>query len=203
MSHGFTLRGAALAAGIAAALALAVTAMMRRPDDGPTAPAPTAAASATPVLAASPATVVPTVPPALQPQPAPTPPAPLRAGPIGAEGYGPSIERAHAGDDPAAAWEAVGWLRACSSNEVRRESLEKARAQGVVPELTTQLMVELDAEARRCQTVTDFHRRLLPVLAARAIRAGVPDAVAADASGALRVQLSAEEGDQLDAAMGR
>ncbi|MFT7722840.1 MAG: hypothetical protein QM788_08405 [Roseateles sp.] len=42
--------------------------------------------------------------------------------------------------------------------------------------MMTQLMVEADAEARRCQTVTARHRALLPELAARAMRAGVPEA---------------------------
>lgn len=101
---------------------------------------------------------------------------------IGSEGYGPHIERAQVGNDAQAAWEAVQWLRNCFANESSRNSFEHARAQGVVPELMTQLMVEADAEARRCQTVTAQHRALLPELAARAMRAGVPEAASAYAN---------------------
>ncbi|MEO6278699.1 hypothetical protein [Roseateles sp.] len=101
---------------------------------------------------------------------------------VGSEGYGPYIERALAGNDAKAAWEAVQWLRQCASNEARRASFEQARNQGVVPEMTTQLMVEADAEARRCQTVTAQHRGMLPELSARAMRAGVPLAAQAYAA---------------------
>lgn len=110
-------------------------------------------------------------------------PAPVASGAvlrrIGAEGYGPHIERAQAGTDPQAAWEAVLWLRQCASNEGRRHSFEALRNQGVSPEMMTQLMVEADAEARRCQTVTPAHRALLPELASRAMRARLPEAASA------------------------
>lgn len=122
---------------------------------------------------------------------------------IGSEGYGPHIESAFAGHDAAAAWEAVGWLRACASNDARRDSFERARALGVVPEMTTQLMVEADAEARRCQTVTAWHRALLPALAARAFQAGVPDAAAALAGTAFAAELSTAERQQMAEAMSR
>lgn len=56
------------------------------------------------------------------------------------------------------------------------------RAQGIAPEAMTQMMVEADEEARRCQTVTAQHRALLPELAARAMRGGVPAAAAAYAA---------------------
>ncbi|KQY90665.1 hypothetical protein [Pelomonas sp. Root1444] len=101
---------------------------------------------------------------------------------IGSEGYGPHIERAQAGSDAAAAWEAIQWLRNCTTTEARRYSFEQVRAQGIEPEMMTQLMVEVDAEARRCQTVTARHQALLPELAARAMRAGVPEAAAAYAN---------------------
>lgn len=97
---------------------------------------------------------------------------------IGSEGYGAHIERAQAGNDPAAAWEAVQWLQQCASNEARRQSFELVRNQGISPEMMTQLMLEADAEARRCQTVTAQHRALLPELALRAMRGGVPQAAA-------------------------
>lgn len=95
---------------------------------------------------------------------------------IGSEGYGAHIERAHAGNDPAAAWAAVKWLGDCATTEHRRHSFEQARNGGVAPEMMTQLMQEADAEARRCQTVTAQHRALLPELALRAMRGGVPEA---------------------------
>ena len=101
---------------------------------------------------------------------------------IGSEGYGPHIERAEAGNDASAAWEAVRWLRQCAAGEAHRNSAEALRNQGVSPEMMTQLMVEADAEARRCQTVTARHRAMLPELAAQALRAGVPEAAAAYAS---------------------
>lgn len=95
---------------------------------------------------------------------------------IGSEGYGPHIERAQAGNDPAAAWEAVQWLRQCATTEHRRYSFEQARNMGVSPEMMTQMMQEADAEGRRCQTVTDQHRALLPEMALRAMHAGLPEA---------------------------
>lgn len=95
---------------------------------------------------------------------------------IGSEGYGPHIERAHAGTDAAATWEAVQWLRACAGNDVRRQNAEHLRNLGVSPEMMTQLMQEEDAEGRRCQTVTAQHRALLPELALRAMRAGLQEA---------------------------
>lgn len=103
----------------------------------------------------------------------PGPAAPPR---IGSEGLGPHIDRALAGDDAAAAWEAVLWLRQCASNEERRQSYELARGERVPQEMLTQLMLEAEAEARLCQTVTARHRGMLQELALRAIRGGVPHA---------------------------
>lgn len=97
---------------------------------------------------------------------------------IGSEGYGPHIDHAQAGNDPAAAWEAVQWLQQCASNEGRRQSFELVRNQGISPEMMTQLMQEADAEGRRCQTVTAQHQAMLPELALRAMRGGVPAAAA-------------------------
>lgn len=114
--------------------------------------------------------------------PAPAIAASASAPRIGSEGYGPHIERAQAGSDAAAAWEAIQWLRSCTTTELRRHSFEQLRTQGIEPALMTQLMVEVDAEARRCQTVTARHQALLPELAARAMRAGVPEAAAAYAN---------------------
>ena len=112
---------------------------------------------------------------------------------IGSEGYGPHIDRAQAGTDPEAAWEAVRWLRDCASNEARRGNFEQVRNQGVAPEFMTQRMVELDAEARRCQTVTEAHRAMLPELATRAMHAGVPEAAAAYAGTVFAGDLTAEQ----------
>lgn len=120
--------------------------------------------------------------------------------PVGSEGYGPHIERAHAGNDAPAAWESVQWLRQCATNEGRRHSFETLRNQGVSPEMMTQLMVEADAEARRCQTITAQHRALLPELAARAMRAGVPEAASAYAAAAFPADLTpAQRKDVADA----
>lgn len=122
---------------------------------------------------------------------------------IGAEGYGPHIERAQAGSDAAAAWEAIQWLRNCTTTEVRRHSFEQVRTQGIEPELMTQLMVEVDAEARRCQTVTARHQALLPELAARAMRAGVPEAAAAYANAVFPGDLTPSQRQEVTAALRR
>jgi len=147
------------------------------------------AAASEPVVAALPlnlpAVAASEVPANAAPQPAAPPRAAAAAASasrIGSEGYGPHIERAQAGEDAAAAWEAVLWLRNCTTTEARRQSFERARTHGIEPELMTRLMMEVDAEARRCQTVTDRHQALLPELAARAMRAGVPEAAAAYAN---------------------
>ncbi|MBW8843456.1 MAG: hypothetical protein JF607_00595 [Burkholderiales bacterium] len=133
------------------------------------------------------------------PLPATRPAAPR----IGAEGYGPHIDRALTGDDAAAAWEAVRWLRLCASNEARRSSLETARNQGISPEMMTQMMVEADAEARRCQTVTVQHRAMLPELASRAMRAGVPEAVSAYSGAVFAADLTPAQRQQAADAMRR
>ncbi len=141
----------------------------------------------------------------------PEPPPPRRAAAsprgavlsVGSEGYGPHIDRAQAGDDAATAWEAVRWMRLCASNEQRRDSFEKLRGRGVSPELMTQLMIEADAEARRCQTVTPYHRALLPELAARAMRAGVPEAASAYAGAVFPGDLTPVERQEVADAMRR
>lgn len=97
---------------------------------------------------------------------------------IGSEGYGPHIERALAGGDAAAAWEAVQWLRQCASNAARRQSYESVRGERIPQEMLTQLMLEADAEERLCQTVTAWHWAMLQELALRAIRGAVPNAAA-------------------------
>jgi hypothetical protein len=190
-----------LATGAAAGLLFA----MRGPaDDPPATPAePTTPTSLlNPPLAASAATTAARVaPPAALPArlAAAAPPPPQ----IGSEGYGPHIERAQAGSDAQAAWEAVQWLRNCASTEARRNSFEAVRNQGVAPDMMTQLMVEADAEARRCQTVTAQHRALLPELAARAMRAGVPEAASAYASSVFPGDLSAAQRQEVVDAMRR
>jgi hypothetical protein len=170
-----------LTTGAAAAGLFIVT---REPADSAPSPAsqPLTSGSLTnlPTVTSAAATVASGTLPATQPaRTATSAPPPPR---IGSEGYGPHIERAWEGSDAAAAWEAVQWLRNCTSTEARRHSFEQVRTQGIEPELMTQLMVEVDAEARRCQTVTARHQALLPELAARAMRAGVPEAAAAYAN---------------------
>lgn len=97
---------------------------------------------------------------------------------VGSEGYGPHIDRAMAGSDAAAAWEAMKWLQLCASNADRRNSFEHMRSVGVSPEMMTQLMQEADAEARRCQTITPQHQAMLGELALRAMRGGIREAAA-------------------------
>lgn len=122
---------------------------------------------------------------------------------IGSEGYGPHIERAQASGDAAQAWEAVRWLRQCATNEARRGSFETLRNQGISPEMMTQLMVETDADTRRCQTVTAQHRALLPELATRAMRAGVPEAASAYAGEVFAGDLTPAQRQEVADAMRR
>lgn len=122
---------------------------------------------------------------------------------VGSEGYGPHIESAQTGNDAAAAWEAVQWMRGCASIEQRRTSYELARSNGAVPEMMTQLMQEVDAEARLCQTVTAQHRALLPELASRAMRAGVPEAASAYAAAVFAGDLSPAQRQEVTDAMRR
>lgn len=143
-------------------------------------------------------------PPQLPKPAASTSAAPQPAGrPIGPEGYGPHIEQALAGSDPQAAWEAVLWLRQCGSTESRREAAATLRNQGLAPEFMTQRMLEVDAEARRCQTVTAAHRALLAPLSARAMRAGIPEAAAAYAEAAFAADLSPGERAEVTEALRR
>jgi len=171
-----------LAAGVAVA---GYVSMTREPTEHPTAatvrPGMTASPMDLPMPAASAGASSSATASTVTPRPAALPAA-ASTPRVGSEGYGPHIERAQAGSDAAAAWEAVQWLRGCLSTEGRRSSFEALRNQGVSPEMMTQLMVEADAEERRCQTVTPQHHALLPELAARAMRAGVPEAAAAYAN---------------------
>jgi len=96
--------------------------------------------------------------------------------PIGSEGYGPHIDRARDGASPKAAWQAVAWLQACRQNASDLQAYQQARDSGAVPELLTRLIVEKQAEARRCQTVTAPHQALLPELALQAMRGGIAGA---------------------------
>lgn len=189
----------AVGAGLALAIALVG---WRLSAPTPEAPAPTAAVPALPLKLPE----QPSAPSSEASAPA-APQMPARAAPgasgIGAEGFGPHIERAHAGSDPRAAWEAVRWLRHCETNAARRQSFETMRNQGVSPEMMTQLMVEADAEARLCQTITDRHRALLPELAARAMRAGVPEAASAYAAAAFPADLNATQRREVADAMRR
>jgi hypothetical protein len=122
---------------------------------------------------------------------------------IGSEGYGPHIELARAGDSASQAWEAVGWLRSCATNEVRRGGLEQFRNQGIATDFMTHRMQELDEEARLCQTVTAQHRAMLPELASRAMRAGVPEAASAYAGAVFPGDLTPEQRREVADAMRR
>ncbi len=172
---------------IAGAVGIAVAALVavwRAPAEGPVEPglelpvklpltvqAPSSEPTGTPSLQPPPA-----VPPSAPPPTATTPmaltaPAPPR---IGSEGYGPHIDRALLSNDADQAWDALTWMQACNNNEALRQSAERLRGQGTAQEFMTQRMVELDEDARRCQTITAQHRALVPELAARAMRAGIP-----------------------------
>ncbi|PTT92026.1 hypothetical protein DBR42_02785 [Pelomonas sp. HMWF004] len=139
--------------------------------------------------AASPASAAATTTPALR---------------VGSEGYGPHIERAQAGDDIAAIWQAVQWLQQCAANEQQRKTFEQLRNQGQVPQQAAgTLLADFDAEARRCQTVVDQHRAMLPELAARAMRASVPLAAAAYAGAVDPKSLTAAQRQEVADALRR
>ncbi|OYT92260.1 MAG: hypothetical protein CFE43_09250 [Burkholderiales bacterium PBB3] len=108
---------------------------------------------------------------------------PPEASPIGSEGYGPHIDRARDGADPKAAWQAVAWLQACRRNASDMQAYQQARDSGAMPEVLTRLIVETQAEARRCQTVSTQHQALLPELTLQAMRGGVAGAGVAYAGG--------------------
>lgn len=186
-----------LAAGAAAGLLFA----MRGPaSDPPATTAEPASPLDLPLTASAATTTAGATPPVAQPARQATSAPPPR---IGSEGYGPHIDRAVASEDGQAAWEAVQWLRNCTSNEARRVSFEDVRNQGVAPDMMTQLMVEADAEARRCQTVTPQHRALLPELAARAMRAGVQEAASAYANSVFPGDLTPAQRQEVADAMRR
>lgn len=197
-----TLVGIAVVAAVAAGVWATATGLAPASQE-PSPPAPASAVAplalnlppAAPAPGAAPSAVAGSAPPApVQP---PTPPR------VGSEGYGPHIERAQAGTDAKAAWEAVQWLRLRATNEARRSSFETVRNQGVSPEMMTQLMVESDAEARRCQTVTDLHRSMQAELAARAMRAGVPEAASVYASAMVPADLTPTQRSEVAADMRR
>src|SRR5262249_39077432 len=62
---------------------------------------------------------------------------------------------------------------------------------------------ELDEEARLCQTVTAQHRAMLPELASRAMRAGVPEAASAYAGAVFPGDLTPEQKREVADAMRR
>ncbi|MDC8772644.1 hypothetical protein [Roseateles albus] len=113
--------------------------------------------------------------------------APSQPNPIGSEGYGPHIERAHQGVDPKAAWQAVEWLFKCASHAGVEENWQATLDSGLLPKESAAMMTELlakhRADAGRCQTVIAAHQALLPDLALKAMRGNIPGAAAAYAGG--------------------
>lgn len=107
------------------------------------------------------------------------PSAPLQ---IGSEGYGPLIERAYEAGTAERAWQAVAWLRSCALNDQTTQSLQIARDHGTDHAAMTRAIQALQAEARRCQTVTAQHLALMPELTLRAMRGSIPGAAAAYAA---------------------
>lgn len=177
--------------------------MQREPDEVPV-PKPQAV-EALPLTLPS-TTQASAPPPGLAPRPTDGAQGDARKTParqIGSEGYGPHIERARAGNDAAQAWEAVGWLRSCATNEARRSGLEQFRNQGIATDFMTHRMQELDEEARLCQTVTALHQAMLPELASRAMRAGVPEAASAYAGAVFAGDLTPEQRREVADAMRR
>lgn len=145
-----------------------------------------------------------TAEPAARPAGLVPPPAAAAPPRVGSEGYGPHIERAYEGDDGYQAWQAARLLLGCATTERRRQSAEQMRGQGNAVEMMTQLMVEIDEEARRCQTVTARHQALFPELARRAMRAGAPGAASAyAASVAAPDRLPAAEREEVVTALRR
>jgi len=191
-----------VAAVVALACATALFYAMRGAEEAPatTTPVPVAAlplilpaASAPPASAAR----LPVAPPRV----ASEPPTSVAAPRVGSEGYGPHIDGAFAGNDAAQAFEAVQWLRLCASNESRRSSYEQARAAGVVPEVTTQLMREADDEFRRCQTITTQHQAMLAELALRAMHARIPGAATTYAAAVAPGELTPDQRREVAEAM--
>ncbi|WP_144006654.1 hypothetical protein [Pelomonas sp. KK5] len=97
---------------------------------------------------------------------------------VGAEGYGPQILRAIETGDARQAFEAAQQIDACrASNEQQLDALYQARAAS--PRLDVQRLIELmQAEMRRCQTLTPDLAAQQTALARRAMRGGVPGAAA-------------------------
>lgn len=98
---------------------------------------------------------------------------------IGSEGFGPHIARIAESGTPAAAMMAMQWLRACRDNEAAITALEAQRAQSGDPQgrIVTALD-QLQAIARRCQTVTPDTYALLADLGQKSLKGGVEGAAA-------------------------
>lgn len=96
------------------------------------------------------------------------------------------------------------WLQQCASNEQLRKSFEQLRNQGQVPQAhAAALLTHIDTEARRCQTVLEQHRAMLPELTARAMRAAVPLAAAAYADAVDPASLTATQRQEVADALRR
>lgn len=75
--------------------------------------------------------------------------------PVGAEGYGPHIERAAMQGTPGELMQALDWIASCRHADEHVETLERARGRVKVPPQALAQLLELTLrEQRRCQTVT-------------------------------------------------
>ncbi|MCV2359691.1 hypothetical protein LNV08_11990 [Paucibacter sp. TC2R-5] len=108
--------------------------------------------------------------------------APNQLNPIGSEGYAPHIDRAHLGDDPKSAWQAVTWLQQCAINNTNEQHFQLILDSATLPKdaaaAIAQQLQDTRVEGRRCQTVVAQHRALLPALALKAMRGQVVGAAA-------------------------
>lgn len=99
---------------------------------------------------------------------------------VGSEGYGAYILAAYQSGDADAAWEALEQINRCAALGERLRVIEQARSQpGSSAELIRQQLMQVQAEMRRCQTVTPELAALASELALRAMRGQIPGAGAA------------------------
>lgn len=99
---------------------------------------------------------------------------------VGSEGYGAHILAAYQSGDADAAWEALEQINRCAALGERLRLIEQARSQpGSSAELIRQQLMQVQAEMRRCQTVTPELAALASELALRAMRGQIPGAGAA------------------------
>ena len=85
-----------------------------------------------------------------------TPPAPPPILKIGAEGYGPHVLEALESKDPQAVARALGWVERCAVAESTLDQIQKLRAEraDMNPAVAAEAINRVQADQRRCQTLT-------------------------------------------------